>query len=249
VGVQIEPQHCSVQQLRDAWCEADRLGVDSIWLWDHFFPLWGDPDGAHFEGWSLLAAMACDTSRAQVGVLVSCNSYRSPDLLADMARTVDHLSGGRLVLAVGAGWCERDYREYGYEFGTARTRLASLEQGLPRLRDRVGKLNPPPLGKLPLMIGGEGERITLRLAALHADMWNGFGPPEQFDRKSRVLDEWCGRLGRDPSSIERSVTMNKPGDPDRIDDFVEAGAKHLIATASAPFDLDAVKGLLEAAEA
>jgi probable F420-dependent oxidoreductase len=235
--VQIEPQHCTIEQLRRAWRDADELGVDSIWTWDHFFPLWGEGDGSHFEGWSLLVAMACDTRRASIGVLVTCNSYRNPDLLADMARTADHVSGGRVILAMGAGWNEEDYREYGYEFGTAAARLVSLEEGISRVRSRLSRLKPPPRGRLPLMIGGEGERVTLRLAAQHADMWNGFGPVGTFRRKNEVLDEWCGRVGRDPAQIERTVVLNRPGDLDDPAAFVEAGAEHLIVPMGPPFDM------------
>lgn len=250
VGVQLKPQHCSVAELRRAWHDADALGVDSIWTWDHFFPLSGDPDGAHFEGWTLLAAAACDTARASLGILVSCNSYRSPDLLADMARTVDHLSGGRVILGIGAGWSERDYEEYGFAFGTKGSRMAALEKGLMRVKARLAKLNPPPAGPLPLLIGGEGERVTLRLVAEHADAWNGFGPVEKFAQKNRVLDEWCERVGREPSTIERSVTLREPhADLQRVDDFLAAGAQHLILPSGAPFDPGPLVQLLTAANA
>jgi probable F420-dependent oxidoreductase len=247
VGVQLRPQHCTIEELRAAWRQADELGVDSIWTWDHFYPLFGEPDGPHFEGWSLLAAMACETSRARFGMLVTCNTYRNPQLLADMARTVDHLSGGRLILGIGSGWFERDYDEYGYEFGTATSRLEALGKSLPVIKERLGKLNPPPAGDLPILIGGEGEKMTLRLVAEHAQMWNGFGPPERFAHKNEVLDRWCEEVGRDPSEVERTVTIDEPEELDALDEFLEARAEHVIVGVDAPFDFTDVKRVFERA--
>jgi probable F420-dependent oxidoreductase len=228
VGVSFHPQHTTVARLREAWRTADAMGVDSIWTWDHFFPLYGDKDGPHFEGYTLLSAIACDTERARFGAMVTCNSYRNPELLADMARTLDHISGGRFVLGIGAGWFERDYDEYGYGFGTKRSRLQDLEDALPRIEARLRRLDPPPVqDPLPILIGGGGEKVTLRLVAEHAHAWNGFGPPEQYAHKNGVLNDWCERVGRDPSEIERTVLIDDD-EIERVDAFLEAGATHLI---------------------
>ncbi|HKY16534.1 MAG TPA: LLM class F420-dependent oxidoreductase, partial [Microthrixaceae bacterium] len=186
VGVQLHPQHASIDELRAAWERADALELDSIWAWDHFFPLYGDPAGEHFEGMSLLAAMAVTTGHAQLGLMVTCNSYRNPDLLADMHRTIDHLSGGRVCLAIGSGWFERDYTAYDYDFGTAIGRLRDLERALPRIKARLEQLTPPPMGDLPILIGGAGEKVTLRLVAEFADAWNTFGPPDAWSAKNAV---------------------------------------------------------------
>ncbi|MFM8943856.1 MAG: LLM class F420-dependent oxidoreductase [Actinomycetota bacterium] len=252
VGVQVQPQATTMDGMRAAWRAADAMGVDTIWTWDHFYPLHGDRDAEHFEGWTLLAAMACDTERARFGMLVTCNSYRNPDLLADMARTTDHLSGGRLILGLGAGWFQRDYDEYGYDFGEARDRLRALEVAIPRIRGRLDRLNPKPMGPLPLLIGGGGEKVTLRLVAEHADIWNGFGPPDEFARKNRILDEWCANVGRDPKAVQRSVLIDAD-EVDRVEAFLEAGAEHLIlathTSGGRPYDLGPLERLLAAAGA
>ena len=246
VGVQLHPQATTVDALRQAWNAADALEVDSIWIWDHFYPLYGDPDAAHFEAYSLLAAMAADTQHAQLGALVTCNSYRNPNLLADMARTIDHISGGRFVLGIGSGWFERDYDEYGYEFGTGPSRLRDLARDLPILMDRLSRLEPPPCGRLPILVGGHGEKVTLRIVAENADAWNSFGPPEVYAHKNRVLDEWCERLDRKPAHIERTVAVH-PGEIGDWAAYLDAGAEHLIVMVGAPFDLAPVEQLLKTA--
>jgi probable F420-dependent oxidoreductase len=246
IGVQLHPQSTTMPELREAWQSCDALGVDSLWTWDHFFPLYGDPAAPHFECYSVLAAMAVTTSHAQLGAMVTCNGYRNPQLLADMARTIDHLSNGRFILGIGSGWFERDYDEYGYEFGTAVGRLHKLADELPVLQARLAKLNPQPIGKVPLLIGGGGEKLTLRLVARHAQMWNGFGSAEDLKAKHDIIDKWCAVEGTDPAAIERT-TLQSPDPNIDIDAFAAAGVQHIIFMVGHPYDLGPVETVLKRA--
>jgi probable F420-dependent oxidoreductase len=217
IGVQLAPQHATYAQLRDTVAAIEDLGADIAFNWDHFYPLSGDPEGSHFECWTMLAAWAEQTSRIQLGALVTCNSYRNPDLLADMARTVDHISArggdaGRLILGIGAGWKELDYVEYGYPFGTPGTRLDALAEALPRIESRWANLNPAPTRSIPVLIGGGGERKTLRIVARHADIWHSFSDVETLEHKLGVLQEWCHRVDRDMSEIEISTGVRRTHD-------------------------------------
>jgi probable F420-dependent oxidoreductase len=257
IGIQLYPQFTTVAALRRAWREADDLGVDSIWTWDHFFgfsPEWTHlRAGAHFESWSLLAAMAADTSRAELGTLVTCTSYRSPDLLADIARTVDHISGGRVVLGIGAGYSEHEHRQYGLPYlPTAAARLARFETDIATIKARLARLEPPPMGAMPILIGGIGERITLRLVAEHASAWNMVtakqpDPVAAFRHKNGVLTHWCERIGRDPASVERSVGVGHD-EMHLVEPLIEAGANHIILGCPDPFDLSDLQQLLQRRE-
>src|SRR3954470_15408503 len=228
VGVQVQPQHADFDGMRRAWREAEAMGVDSIFTWDHFFPLYGDPDGEHYECLTTMASLAENTERAEIGALVVCNSYRNPELLADAHRTVDHISGGRVILGIGAGWFEKDYDEYGYEFGTKPSRVKDLSKALPRIKKRLDRLNPPPTRKMPILIGGGGPKVTLRLVAQYGDAWHSFGDLETYKAKDEILRSHCADLGRNPDEIE------PPWGPRGLDDdardaFVEAGVTHFIA--------------------
>ncbi len=242
IGVQLHPQHTTYASFSAAVRRFEDLGVDTIFNWDHFYPLYGEPEGAHFEGWTMLTAMATLTTRAEVGCLVTCNSYRNPALLSNMAKTVDHISNGRLILGLGAGWFERDYNTYGYEFGTAPDRLRALREALPVIKQRWEADQPPPLRKIPILIGGGGEKVTLRLTAEHADIWHGFGPIETFTHKTNVLNEWCAKLDRDPQTIERSVS---PREGESLDAYLEAGVTHFIFGIGEPWDTTPVEEALK----
>jgi probable F420-dependent oxidoreductase len=229
VAAQLHPQHGTYQGLRRAALRAEDLGYDVLYTWDHFFPIYGAEDGPHFECWSLLAAWAEATERIELGPLVACNAYRNPNLLADIARTVDHISGGRVILGIGSGWFERDFDEYGFEFGTAGGRLERLAESLPVIQARLERLVPPPVHRMPLLIAGGGERRTLRLVAKYADSWHAGFPdrPAELEPKVAALRRWCDELGRDPGEIEWGLGV-EPEDLDRFlrDDagtYVEMG--------------------------
>ncbi|UGT70624.1 LLM class F420-dependent oxidoreductase [Nocardia gipuzkoensis] len=239
IGVQLQPQHAPEYGLiRDAVLRCEDAGVDIVFNWDHFYPLTGDPDGAHFECWTMLGAFAEQTERVEIGALVTGGGYRNPDLLADMARTVDHISGGRLILGIGAGWFEKDYDEYGYDFGTPGSRLELLKENLARISARLPKLNPRPTRDLPILIGGGGEKKTLRLVAQYADMWHTFADLDVLAHKNKVLAEHCAAVGTDQARIERSVQW--PGLA-KAPAFVEAGVTTFTLGVSGPdYDLSEV---------
>ncbi len=246
IGLQLQPQHADYSAIRDVVLRAEDAGIDVIFNWDHFYPLYGEPEGKHFECWTMLGGWAEQTSRVEIGALVSCNSYRNPELLADMARTVDNMSDGRLILGIGSGWFEKDYDEYGYEFGTAGGRLDDLAEALPRIESRLGKLNPPPMREIPVLIGGGGEKKTLRMVAEHAHIWHSFSDIETLKRKTGILRGHCADVGRDPSEIELSVGTPK-GDPAKVGPaLVDAGATLFTVGVGGPdYDLSGVQRWLD----
>ncbi|MBD3752022.1 MAG: LLM class F420-dependent oxidoreductase [Micrococcales bacterium] len=255
VGVQLAPQHAAYGQIRDAILRAEDLGVDAIFNWDHFFPLTEPLEAAHYEAWTMLASIAELTDRVEFGPLVNCSSYRNPDLQADMARTVDHISAkggtGRLIFGTGSGWAEKDYLEYGYEFGTVGSRLNDLRDDLGRIRRRWELLDPAPTRDIPILIGGQGEQKTLRLVAEHAAIWHTFTPIEKIPHKLDVLHDWCTRVNRDPADIEIATGFTPRGfgpllEQDALERLHPLGVRFIIPSIDGPdYDLSPVKPLLE----
>ena len=200
---------------------AEDTGWDGVWFADHFMPNTEDVSGPTHEVWSVLAGLAAVTNRVRLGPLVCGNTYRHPAVLAKQAVTADHISNGRIVLGMGAGWQENEHSAYGLEFGTFTDRFRWLEEALQVLRSLRSEarttlagsryqlteapLEPKPVGPLPIMIGGGGERKTLRLVARYADEWNVWATPEIIGAKSKILDDHCEAQGRDPSAIQRSA--------------------------------------------
>jgi F420-dependent oxidoreductase-like protein len=226
-GLHIGQQNIAMNELRQLWRWADTAGFDWVDVWDHFYeapPV--DGNGSCFEATTCMAAMACETTNVRIGVLVLGMGYRHPAVLANALCTIDHLSGGRLEIGLGAGWHEPEYRAYGIPFPPIKERLDLLEEGLQVVRllttrdrsDFAGRFfrlenaacNPKPLQPYPrIWVGGNGEKRTLRIAARHADGWNTpYTSPEEFARLSGVLDHWCEVERRDPASIERNVNLS-----------------------------------------
>jgi len=235
IAAQLHPQHGDYPALRRAAQRAEELGYDIAYNWDHFYPLYGNPDGGHLECWTVLAAWAEATKTIEIGPLVSCLSYRNPHLIADMARTVDRISGGRLVLGLGAGWAKRDYEAYGYPFGTFGSRIEALGAAIPEINRRLDVLNPPPVRRPPLLIAGTGERRTLRLVAQYADGWHAAFPdrPEDLEPKVAALRRWCDEVGRDPADIEWGVGI----EPEDLERFLARDAATYLAMGFSQFTL------------
>jgi probable F420-dependent oxidoreductase len=234
IAAQLHPQHGDYPQMRAAVLRAEDMGYDIAYTWDHFFPLYGMGD-QHLECWTMLAAWAEATSRIELGPLVTCNSYRNPNLLADMARTVDRISGGRVILGLGSGWKRRDYEEYGYEFGTAGSRLIALGANVPVIRRRLDVLQPPPHRRMPILIAGTGLRRTTRLVAQYADGWHAAFPdhPSELEPAVAALRGWCAEVGRDPATIEWGVGV----EPDDLQRFLERDADTYVEMGFTQFTL------------
>jgi F420-dependent oxidoreductase-like protein len=223
-GVQTGQQNVDWADLSRLWQQCDQWGYDSLWNFDHFYPILSDPDGPCLEGWTTLAAMAQVTKKARIGALVNGNGYRHPSLTAKTAATVDQISGGRLNLGIGAGWYEEEHKSLGFEFKSIGGRLRALEESLQIITgmlagERVtlnGKhyqvddahcVPGPVQKKVPIMIGGEGRKVLLRLVARYADMWNTFGSPAHMKELIDVIRAHGDAVGRDTDEIEKSAML------------------------------------------
>jgi len=288
-GVHTGLQHITTDELRGAWRRIEDLGYGWISIWDHFYGATGKPDDAAcLEAVALHAALACETSRVRVGSLVYSIGYRHPAVLAKAITAIDQLSGGRAEMGIGAGWAQVEYRAYGIPFEATKVRLDQVEEGIQILRGLLhddvtsfdGKYfslvearnEPRPVQtKLPIWIGGAGEKRTLKIAARYADGWNvPFVSPDEFARKRGVLHEHCETVGRDPSAVRCAVNVGLAwteeslqaqfghlaqyvrngcltGDDEqvleRIGQYVDAGADQVNIALRAPFDLDALERL------
>jgi len=217
-------QYTSWADLREAGISADKLGYDSIWTWDHLYPIVGSHEGPILEGWLTLAAWAEATESAQIGLMVGANTFRNPAIVAKMATTLDHISGGRAVLGIGGAWFETEHRAYGLEFGgSPGERLRWLEEAVKIMRGMLHGESPsgerfyhahevrndpkPVQASLPILIGGGGEKRTLRIVARYADACNVGGGFDNVKRKDEILRRHCAEVGRDESEIERTVGM------------------------------------------
>lgn len=269
-GIKTAPQSTTYEAMQRVWLEADATPIfEHAWLFDHFMPINGDTTGPCLEGWTLLSAFAALTKRLRVGVMVTGNTYRHPAVLANMGATVDSISNGRLDFGIGAAWNEMEHNAYGIPFPSAGERLRRLAEACEVIKrmwtetapDFDGQYyqlkqaycEPKPVQKPypPFVIGGSGEKVTLRITAQYADIWNFVGGSvETFRHKNAVLDEHCNAIGRDPKTIERSVQFRViPNDlrnlRDTIRAYVNAGATHLILGLIYPYPEGIVSRLAE----
>jgi len=225
LGVHVGQQNMSMQEMRELWRELDARNVDWISAWDHLYE--APPNGGtepHFEAVATLAALASETKNARIGCLVFYVGYRNPALLAKAATTLDHISDGRFELGLGAGWHIWEANAHGYVFPDIGTRLDMLDEGAQIIRSMLNEPRttfsgkhfqvddvsclPAPQRKMPIWIGGTGEKRTLQIVAERADGWNAaYLPPQEYARLNGVLDNWCTEIDRDPTTVRRGVNL------------------------------------------
>ncbi len=267
-GIKTAQQHTNYADMLAVWQAADAVEVfEHAWLFDHFIPIAGDPDGPCLEGWTLLAALAAQTRRIRVGHMVNGNTYRHPAVLANMGATLDIISNGRLDMGIGAGWNELEHTSYGIELLPPGKRLSQFEEACEVIRllwtqkyaDFEGtyyqlkqaRCEPKPVQRPypPITIGGSGERRTLRIVAKYADVWNfAGGPVDQFRHKLAVLEEHCRAVGRDYASIEKSVQLavtydDLPAYVASTREYIAAGANHIIFNLRWPYPAGIIERL------
>jgi F420-dependent oxidoreductase-like protein len=236
LGVLAWNQYTDWPSLRDVGVLVDELGYDSLWTWDHLYPIVGDPDGPMFEGYMTLAAWAALTERVTLGLMVGANTFRNPALVAKMVTTLDHISDGRAYLGIGGAWFETEHAAFGIPFGSSPgERLRWFDEAVELIRGMLddeqasargrfyhasGVRNvPSPLQqRLPILIGGSGERKTLATVARYADAWNTGGDLERVRHKDAVLRQWCEEVGRDESEIERTLQGGSPVIRDTVEE-------------------------------
>jgi F420-dependent oxidoreductase-like protein len=228
LGALVWPQYTDWESLQETGALVDRVGYDSLWTWDHLYPIVGDPEGPMFEGYMTLAGWAHNTEQVRMGLMVGANTFRNPALVVKMITALDHMSGGRMWLGIGGAWFETEHKALGIEFGSGfGERLDWFDEAVELIRNLLpggpasarGRFyhakdalnNPPPVQeKVPILIGGSGERKTLHTVAKYADGWNTAGDLERVRRKDEVLRRWCDEVGRDESEIERTLQGGIP---------------------------------------
>ena len=239
-GILLFSQAASWPEMLDAAKRVDRLGYDHLWTWDHLYAIFGDPYQDFFEGYALLAAWARETERVRLGLLVGANTFRNPGIVAKTMTTIDHISGGRAILGIGGAWMEPEHTAHGIDFGTGfGQRLDWMDESTKAIRKLLdgetvtsepgGRYqfdnlvhHPRPIqDRLPIMIGGSGEKKTLRSVAKYADMWNGMGTVDTMRHKVDVLRQHCADVGRDPSEIEftlgiKATIRDSPAEADKV---------------------------------
>lgn len=271
-GIKTPTQHTTWDAMLQVWKEADQIDVfESAWNWDHLYPLHGDTAGTTLEGWATLAALAQATSRIKLGCMVTGMHFRHPAITASMAATLDHISGGRSYLGLGAGWFEEEAEANGIDLGTVRQRMDRFDEGLEvivslltnertnfdgdyyQLKDARREPKPVQQPHPPLVIGGTGRKRTLRAVARWAQMWDALlTGPEEWVELREVLEDHCQAIGRDSSDITCSIHIRYSKEDD-VSQIAEQAAERLdggvdlvVFTMGAPYDVSMVEPLAKA---